>query len=81
MRAVKPVDPVEKEVDEEEGEESGKSFDKYEIEGWARTLIEAEEIKSDPKKMKAVNPLLEKKSKAINSIDQLRKLAVEKGAI
>lgn len=51
---------------------------KWEIEGWARTIIEAEEIKGDSEKMKLVQPFLDKKVKAIRSIDDLRKLANKK---
>lgn len=55
-------------------------FDKWEVESWARTLQEAEEIKADPKKMKAVMPLLKSKIKAlkgIKSLDDLRDRAKE----
>lgn len=38
-----------------------KADDKWEIESWARTVQEAEEIKADPEKMKKVMPLLKKK--------------------
>lgn len=38
-----------------------KPDDKWEIESWARTIQEAEEIKADPEKMKKVMPLLKKK--------------------
>jgi len=59
-------------------EEAGKmkkkygKYDDYEVEGWARTLMEAEEIKADKEKMKYVQMCIEKKKKAINSIDDLR---------
>lgn len=38
-----------------------KQDDKWEIESWARTLQEAEEIKADAEKMKKVAPILKKK--------------------
>lgn len=58
-------------VEKEDKEKKG--FDKYEVESFTRTLIEAEEIKADPKKMAAVKKELSKKKKAINSIDDLRR--------
>ena len=36
-------------------------FEKYEVDGWARTLQEAAEIISDSKKMKAVAKCIENK--------------------
>ena len=51
----------------------------YEIECAARTLIEAEEIKADEKKMqyvaKALDEKLDDTKKAVKSISQLRKIA------
>lgn len=61
---------MEMEVEKEPKKKNG--FDKYEIESMTRTLIEAEEIKADPKKMAAVKGELDKKSKAISSIQDLR---------
>ena len=62
----------------EEKKEYGK-YDKWEIENAARTLVEAEEIKADKEKMKYVAMCMKKKvvaeKKAIESIDDLRKLA------
>lgn len=55
-----------------------KKPDEYEIKNWAEKILEAEEIKNDPEKMKLVAPYLEKKAKAINSVADLRKLR-EKG--
>lgn len=55
-----------------EKEEKKKSFDKFEIEHMASVLVEAEEIKADPKKMAAVKESLSKKKSAIDSIDGLR---------
>ena len=58
---------------------SAKKYEQYEIEGWADTIIKAEEIKADPKKMALVKPMLEKKhagmKKAISSIADLRALS------
>jgi hypothetical protein len=58
-------------------EEAGEKpeFEKHEIEHMANTLMDAEEIKSNPKKMKHVRPHLAKKAKAIRSIADLRQRA------
>lgn len=53
----------------------------HQIEHWADTLMRAEEIKNDPKKMKHIGPHLEKKQKAIKSIADLRKRAKDLGAM
>ncbi len=54
-------------------------FEEWEISSAARTLTEAEEIKSDSKKMKYVLEYLKKdqkkSKKLIESIDDLRQLA------
>lgn len=69
------AEPIEK---KEEAKEYGK-YDKWEIESAARCLVEAEEIKADKEKMKYVKMCMQKKhtaeKKAIESIDDLRKLA------
>lgn len=57
--------------------------DQWEIDSWCRTLMEAEEIKADPEKMKHVKPVLEKKVAAIakldiKSVDDLRAVAARK---
>lgn len=44
----------------------------WEIESWADTLLKAEEIKQDKKKMEKVAKLLKKKKKAITSISDLK---------
>lgn len=62
------------EMAEEKGE-----FDKYELECAVDTLQKAMEIKNNAALMKALEPMLEKKKKAINSIDDLRAVAKEKG--
>lgn len=63
---------------EEAGE--SKKFEKYELENAVRTLHEAEEIKQDAELMKAIQPMLDKKSKAIRSLDDLRAVAKEKAS-
>jgi hypothetical protein len=62
------------EGDAEEAEE----FDKYELERAVCTLQEAAEIKANPKLMKAIGPLLDKKIASVKSLKGLRKLAGEK---
>lgn len=70
---------IEVEKEESEGPK------KWEIEGWARTIIEAEQIKADAEKMALVKPELEKMAGAakgaIKSIKGLKakanKLAME----
>ena len=60
---------------EEVSEKKGKAPEKWEIEGWADTLIRANEIKADKKKMDLVRPFLSKKLKAIRSIADLEERA------
>lgn len=68
-------------VEEIEKDDDKKSPDKWDIENWTRTVIEAEEIKADPEKMKYVGPAIEKKRAAlekaapIKSLDDLKKKA------
>lgn len=52
----------------------GKKYDDWELEDAARTLTQAEEIKADPHKMKALQPHLEKKAKAYKSLAQLKQM-------
>lgn len=59
-------------------ESSKKEPDKWEIDNWCRTLIEAEEIKADPEKMKYVRPQLQQKVTAIKNLDDLRTIAKKK---
>ena len=70
---------VEIETEKEEKEKKYGDFDDWEIESAARTLMEAEEIKRDKEKMKYVGQCLKAKgeaySAAINSLDDLKKLA------
>lgn len=47
-------------------------YDEYDIKHCANVLIEAEEIKSDAKKMKAIKNYLQDKSSKINSIQGLK---------
>jgi hypothetical protein len=46
--------------------------DQYEIDSWARTVIEALEIMQDEKKMKYVKGCLLKKKKALMSLDEVK---------
>ncbi len=66
--------------DKEKEKEYGK-YEDYEVEGWARTIMEAEEIKNDPEKMKYAKMCMDKKMKAMesaySSIADLRKKAKE----
>lgn len=65
---------------EDQGEDSPKAYDKYELECKLRTLMEAEEIKADKELMAQLKPLMEKKVKAIKSLAELRQVAKSKGA-
>ena len=60
-----------------EKKEYGK-YDKYEVEGFVRTLIEAEEIKADPEKMKYAQMCASGQKKAIESIADIRSAAQDK---
>ena len=57
-------------------------FDDYEVESFARTLHEAEEIKADPAKLKAAHGHMKKKlkatKKAITSISGIRQAHQDK---
>lgn len=78
--AEKPTDeemPMEEGDPAEEAAEP-KEFEKFELEQAVRTLHEAEEIKQNASLMKAIGPMLDKKSKAIKSLDDLRALAKSK---
>lgn len=65
-------------VEEKKYKKYGK-YDKWEVESWARTLTEAEEIKADPEKLKYVKECIGKQAQAtkkvIASLDDLRALA------
>jgi hypothetical protein len=74
------AEPTEDSKDSEDGEYG--PFEKWEIESAVRTLLEAEEIKADPEKMKYVKMCMEEKygavKKAINSLSDLKAVAKEK---
>jgi hypothetical protein len=55
----------------EENNKNGK-YDEWFLEDAARTLLRAEEIKTDKKLMKALQPHLNKKAKAYKSLADLR---------
>lgn len=66
-------------------EDSECPYEKWEVEGWVRSICEAEEVKADPEKMKYVLPLINEKvksmdavKKSISSIDDIRKIAKDK---
>lgn len=69
------------EVKIEAAKEGGKP-DEWQIKEWCRTIVEAEEIKADPKKMKYVKPELDRKiagmKKAVSSLADLRTIAKAK---
>lgn len=78
---------MKEEMDSESSKEESKKYGKYgewEIECAAKTLHEAEEIKSDPEKLKYVKAYMEQKlvdtKKTITSIDELKALAKEKSS-
>ena len=45
-------------------------FEKWEVEGFARTLAEAEEIMADKKKLKAVKQIAEKQADAAEAVEK-----------
>jgi len=47
-------------------------YDDYELDSAVRTLIEAEEIRMDPKKMAAIKTRLDKKVAAVRSVADIR---------
>lgn len=63
------------EVVGDDKDEKKKEYDKYELEDAVRTLERAAEIRADAKLMKALGPFLDKKIKAIKSLDELRGVA------
>lgn len=54
-------------------EEKIEGFPKWEVEGWLRSLQQANEVAGDPEKMKAVEALGEEIKGSIKSIDDLRR--------
>lgn len=79
--AYKKAKQIEEDIAEEAADDPNVSnqYDKYECENAVRTLHEAEEIKQNAALMKAIEPMLEKKSKAIKSLDDLRSVAKKMG--
>ena len=77
---MKMMDDASEESAPEEGtsEDADKEFEQYELEDACHTLQKAMEIKHNPALMAAIQPMLDKKKKAINSIDDLRKIAKDK---
>lgn len=65
-------------VDDSAEEEGEKEYDKYELESACCTLERAAEIQADPKMMAALKPYLEKKIKAVKSLQDLRDLGLKK---
>lgn len=53
-------------------------YDEYDCRHFAETLLKAEEIKNDPKKMAAADKHLKSLKKEITSLEQLKKVAKEK---
>lgn len=66
------------EIEIEMGSKKKEGYDEYEIKSCAETLIKAEEIKKDEKKMKAIHAYLSKKKKAISSIADIKSAYKEK---
>lgn len=56
-------------------DEKKKEYDKYDQRRFADVLMEAEEIKKDPKKMAAAKKHIEKTKKQIRTIEDLKGLA------
>lgn len=72
---------MEVKVEIEKGEGKEKEPEKWEIDCWVRTVLEAEEIKADPKKAGLVKAALEDKAKAMGkakmSLEKIKKLAAD----
>lgn len=60
---------------DEDDKEKDPEYDEWQLKDHASTLAKAEEIKNDPKLMKALAPHIEKKAKAYKSLNQLRRKA------
>lgn len=69
----KTISSYEKKCAEERKKYNG--FEKYEAEGFSRSLEEAAEVLSDPKKLKAANAVLEVKKRSIKTLEGLKKYA------
>lgn len=52
--------------------------DEWQVKDWCRTLMDAEAIKGDPKKMAACRPHLKTMHKGIKSLADLKDVAKEK---
>jgi hypothetical protein len=72
MDAQEPADEGEAESPEEEKAEGP---EEYEIKCWADKLMEAEQIKADPEKMKYVEPELAERKKALDKIAPVKSIA------
>jgi hypothetical protein len=63
------------------GKEDKEGPDEWEINNWADSIIRAEEIKLDQKKMKLVNPILAKKKEVLDkipmSIEKIKSIAAD----
>ena len=71
------MDSYDKRTAEEKKKYHG--FDKYEAEGFARSLEEAAVILNDPKKMKAASSFVDAKKKSLATLDQMKKSANKMG--
>jgi len=77
-KMTKKAMPADEASSEEEEAAEAKAYEKFELDEAVATLHKAAEIKQDADLMKAIGPMLERKKKAINSIDDLRAVAKEK---
>lgn len=64
--------------DEKVADKEDHKYNDYSIEEAVRTLMRAEEHKSDPKMMEHVHQKMKKQHKVISSIKELRKVAKAK---
>lgn len=82
MPASEAAKAMEEETTEEgaghNAEEESMEHDKMECEDAVATLMKAAEIKHNASLMKAIQPMLDKKKKAITSLDDLKAVAKEK---
>lgn len=53
-------------------------FHPHDVKNWADKILEAEELKNDPKKMKHILPHLNRKMSAIKNLSQLKSVAKKK---
>lgn len=72
----KIADAVEGSPEEEAGESP--DYEQHEVDNAADTIMKAHEHMANPKMMKQVNPILDRKKKAITSLDDLRAIAKTK---